>query len=691
VEKEFVNSLGMRLMRIEAGSFRMGADEEPLRRDLGAINYNEYPLCGDYDERPVHRVTISRPFYMAVCPVTNAQYEQFDPSHRALRGKLGFSREDDEAVVFVSWYDAVRFCEWLSRREGKPYRLPTEAEWEYACRAGTTTPFWTGDTLPEVFHRYNRLEKWKGTAWYPAWRSGEAGAYPADLNLAVGRTPPNPWGLYDMHGLVEEWCYDWYGPYEAVAQVDPVGRADGEFKVTRGGSHSTDLYYLRSANRLGAPPDDKHWLIGFRVVMAEMPQTKPLPPTTPAAYQLRVAQRVPPDLTKGPDPQKPYFRGPRRYVKIPFNACGPLYYRHNHDPAICVCPNGDLLAIWYSCIDEPGRELCLAVSRLRRGEEEWEEASPFWDPPDRNCHAPALWYDGEETIYHFCGLSVAGTWGNLALIMRTSRDNGVTWSKPRFIEPEHGPVPRGAPDRMPIPSVFRAQDGTIVLPSDAGHDTALYLSRDNGKTWHDAGGRIAGIHAGVAQLQDGRLLAFGRGGGTGVGGGLDRNLEGMMPMSISEDMGRTWSYGPSPFPSISFGQRLVLMRLREGPLLFVSFAGRVMLTDPSGKQRLRENGGPLTIVDAVGNTRRVSGMFAALSDDEGETWPVRKLIVPDGVTPHELELTYGTRFTMDACTAEPQGYLAACQASDGVIHLITSQRHYAFNLAWLRAPMPAHT
>src|ERR1700745_616630 len=98
-----------------------------------------------------HPGHISKGFYMGAFEVTNAQYEQFDPAHRSLRGKLGFSKEDNEAVVFVNWHDAHRFCQWLSKKEGKAYRLPTEAEWEFAARAGTTTHFYTGDTLPGMF------------------------------------------------------------------------------------------------------------------------------------------------------------------------------------------------------------------------------------------------------------------------------------------------------------------------------------------------------------------------------------------------------------------------------------------------------------------------------------------------------------------------------------------------------------
>jgi formylglycine-generating enzyme required for sulfatase activity len=640
--ESFVNSIGMKLVRADPGSFIMG-------RQQG----------GDWDERPVHKVTITKPFYMSVTEVTNAQYEQFDPQHRTLRGKLGFSTEDDEAAVFVSWHDAAKFCEWLSKKEGKPYRLPTEAEWEYACRAGTTTRFHTGDTLPRTYHK-NQTQTWQ----------------PKPVPLKVGATPANPWGFHDMHGNVEEWCHDWYGPYKQGEQVDPVGRVDGDFKVTRGGSHSTAVSYLRSANRLGTLPQDRSYLIGFRVVLGEMPETKPLPTTPVPLNQQNVTQEIPENLAEGPDPEEPYFRGPVEYVKIPSGSNGPLFSEHNHDPALVDCPNGDLLAIWYSCRTEQGRELAIAASRLRYGCHEWGPASPFWDAPDRNDHAPAMWFDGEKTIYHFNGLSAAATWGNLALIMRTSSDSGATWSKARLIAPEHGLR------HQPVESVFRTREGFIILPCDAGSGgrggTAIHISRDGGKTWVDPGadqpvpefeqggkgGWIAGIHAGVVQLKDGRLMALGRG----------NNINGRMPMSISKDMGRTWTYSASEFPPIGGGQRLVLRRLQQGPILLVSFTNR-------------KKG--MVLGDAVGKQRRVYGMFAALSFDEGKTWPVKKLLTAGGAA-RRIDGGGNTGwFVMDENHAEPKGYLAATQTPNGLIHLISSKQYYVFNLAWLNQSMPA--
>jgi len=641
-----VNAVGMKLVAIEPGSFTMG----------GAAG-------GDFDERPAHKVTLSKAFLMGATEVTNAQYEQFDPGHKKRRGQLGFSKSDDEAVVFVTWHEAVAFCRWLSKKEGKPYRLPTEAEWEYACRAGTASPFSTGDSLPRDCLKNAR------ESWFPSPR----GRNDEVVSLVVGQTPPNPWGLYDMHGNVEEWCHDWYGPYAEGDRTDPVGLAGGDYRVTRGGSHSTTPEYLRSANRMGTLPEDRSWLIGFRVVQAGMPPTEPLPVPPPPLNRRNVKQEVPADLAQGPDPTKPYFKGPRTYVTIPPGSEGPLFSRHNHCPAIVNCPNGDLLAIWYTCRREPGRELDIVASRLPCGEEAWQPASPFWGAPDRNDHASALWVDEKGTLYHFNGLSTAATWGSLATIMRTSADNGATWSKARLIMPEH------TLHHMPVESVFRMRNGRIIVPCDAvpggAGGTAVLISDDDGRTWTDPGedkpaptfqeGKtgpwIAGIHAGIVELSGGRLMAFGRG----------NSIDGHMPRSLSADGGETWTYSASPFPPIGGGQRLIVTRLKEGPILFASFAKKIAITDASGRER------------------QGSGLFAALSSDEGKTWQVKRLITDDG-PPRRMDGGGNTHlFTMSGNSAEPRGYLSVCQTPDGVIHLISSKLHYAFNLAWLLEPAPA--
>ncbi|MHC4574822.1 MAG: SUMF1/EgtB/PvdO family nonheme iron enzyme [Planctomycetota bacterium] len=626
----YTNSIGMEFVRIEPGKFQMGQIKTPLPWEIlphtgGRGDRMDSLIYGDFDEKPIHEVKISKPFYVGVFEVTNLEYELFDPGHRRLRGEYAFSSEDDGAVVYANWYDAQAFCQWLSDKEGLPYRLPTEAEWEYACRAGTTTNYSAGDVLPKEFRRRDR-------------------------SLQVGRTPASPWGLYDMHGNVEEWCQDWYGPYHSTAQVDPIGYANGDFRVTRGGHGGP--YIMRSANRAGTLPETKNWVTGFRVVIGEHPRSEPQPVPAPALNQQNVVRRRPAKVTKGPDPEKPYFKGPRKYVKIPRECNGPLFASHNHDPAIVECPNGDLLTVWYTCDSERNWELGQAASRLRWGADEWEPASPFWDGPDRNDHAPALWLDGQDTIYHFTGLSYGDEHREMALVMRTSVDSGATWSRARMIRPQYE---RG---HMPSEPVFRMSDERIVLTVD-GPDT-LWMSADEGLTWTNPGGDIPGIHAGVAQLADGRILAYSRGG----------EINRMMAKSTSSDGGKTFVSVASEFPHVDGGQRLVLLRLREGPLFFASFADKgIMITDSTGQQR------------------EVRGLFGAISLDGGETWPYKRLITDDELG-RPVECTNGGLFIMSQSNGEYQGYLAVCQGLDGVIHLISSRVHYAFNLKWLTTPPP---
>lgn len=653
-DKEFINSLGMKLVRVESGSFVMGED-----------------CSGDFDERPAHRVNITGPLYVATTPVTNAQYEEFDPSHKALRGKRGISIDDSEAVVSVSWDDAARFCKWLSKKEGKPYRLPSEAEWEYVCRAGTFGQYHTGDQLHDAFLR-NQREEWD----------------PLPVSLHVGKTPANAFGLHDMHGLVEEWCWDWYGPYEASEQTDPVGRAEGLFRVTRGGSHNTTLPYLRSANRAGTLPEDKHWFIGFRVVMGKTPKTKPLPPEPKKLWATAVTQRK----ASWPTAEKAFFEGPIRYVHPPAVPSQVPFYPHNHCPSITWCPNGDLLAAWFSTRREQGREMTILATRLRRGAREWDASAEFFKAPDRNMTGTSLFNDGKGRLIFINGLEAAQNWRNLALVMRTSTDNGATWSKPELINAEH------QPRNQVISGMSMTREGWLIQPCDASWaaqgGSAIHISRDGGKTWTDPGagtpapayrsgapgGTIAGIHAGVVQLTDGRLMAFGRGDNL-------LNAEGRwrMPMSLSEDMGKSWTYHPSEFGPVWNGQRLVLMRLREGPIFFAAF------TDSA--ENSRHPAWPwaegISVTDRAGRARRVFGLYAALSFDEGKTWPVKKLVTPGKGAQKLNGGAWTGAFSLDAIHAEPRGYMAVTQSPDGVVHLISSALHYRFNLAWLKEPMEA--
>ncbi|MHC4061893.1 MAG: SUMF1/EgtB/PvdO family nonheme iron enzyme [Planctomycetota bacterium] len=665
-EKEFTNSIGMKFVRIEPGEFQMGQLKrlvpEVLPEIEGGDRGGRFDLLaeGDFDEKPVHTVKITKPFFMGAFEVTNKQYELFDPEHRRLRGKHELSKADDEAVIYVSWYDAQAFCQWLSDKEGLAYRLPTEAEWEYACRAGTSTNYSMGDILPKEYEN----------------KPGNSCLVKTDI--PVGKTPANPWGLYDMHGNVEEWCYDWYGPYQDKSQTDPVGYVDGDFRVSRGGSFGTFSYFLRSANRMATLPGERQWATGFRVVIGELPKTKPSPVPEKPDHQQNIVQRSAKEVKKGPDPTRPCFKGPRKFMKIDRGAIGPLFAGHNHSPQITACPNGDLLASWFTCVSEKDREMARGASRLRWGNAEWDDASVFWDAPDRNDSICALWTDENGKIFHFVGTDVGATYAFHALGLRTSTDNGATWSRVRIFNPDHKLLPPWTAGHWLTEPVFRTNDGAIAFVTD-GWPT-LWYSYDDGLTWQDCGGDIKGNHPGVVQLRDGRLLGFTRGGdlrgdiivtryddlGTPKVHSNEKRPY-WMPKCISDDMGKTWTKTPSIFNDVGGGQRLAMMRLKEGPIVFASFADRgIIITDKSGAKR------------------EVRGLYAAISEDEGETWSV-KLVTDDGPGKPGMT-TNGGYFAFSQRNSEYRGYMSVCQAPNGLIHLITSFSHYAFNLKWLKTP-----
>jgi formylglycine-generating enzyme required for sulfatase activity len=231
-KKTITNTIGMNLALIPAGEFMMGSPEtEKERFDI---------------EGPQHRVKITKAFYMGTTEVTQAQWKAVmgaNPSH---------FQGDDFPVETVSWDDCQEFLKKLSAKEGKTYRLPTEAEWEYACRAGSTTRFNAGDDD-------NALD---GAGWY--------GGNSENKTHPVGQKKPNAWGLYDMHGNVWEWCQDWCGEdyYKSSPTNDPAGPETSAGRVLRGGAWNIYPRSCRSAIRLKLDPGYRHYLHGFRVVMA---------------------------------------------------------------------------------------------------------------------------------------------------------------------------------------------------------------------------------------------------------------------------------------------------------------------------------------------------------------------------------------------------------------------------------------
>ncbi len=233
----FTNSVGMQFVLLPAGTFMMGSPPEEVGRT-------------QFETR--HEVTLTRPFHMGVTEVTQAQYEAVTGDNPS---KFPGERTPAQNITYG---DAVAFCEKLSEREGRTYRLPTEAEWEYACRAGTTTPFAFGKTISD------QEVNFKATV---AYGDAERGIYRARPVAADGM-PPNPWGLISMHGNVQEWCSDWYDQdyYAKSPAVDPTGPGSGRMKALRGGSYLAYPQYCRSAHRFGASPNHKFMSIGFRVV-----------------------------------------------------------------------------------------------------------------------------------------------------------------------------------------------------------------------------------------------------------------------------------------------------------------------------------------------------------------------------------------------------------------------------------------
>ena len=243
-ESRWTNGLGMEFALIRAGSFIMGGPPgEPFRTR----------------EEVQHEVVISRPFYMQVTEVTQGQWRAIMGSEPSASKACGESCP----VERVSWLDCQEFIQKLNKRGEGVYRLPTEAEWEYACRAGTTTSFSWGET-PDCDLAMFGNNKRRGVARC-APSIQKRGLRP-DSPAPVKSYPPNPWGLFDMHGNVWEWCQDGFGPYPTGKVVDPKGIESGERKVRRGGSWFKYGTFCRSANRNFAHPANRYGTTGFRLV-----------------------------------------------------------------------------------------------------------------------------------------------------------------------------------------------------------------------------------------------------------------------------------------------------------------------------------------------------------------------------------------------------------------------------------------
>lgn len=605
------NSVGMKLVPIPAGEFVMGSDRPPAH----------------WDEQPRHRVTISHPFYIAETEVTVAQYRQFKPDAPLNPAYAPYA-------AGVSWNDAEAYCAWLSAREKRHYRLQTEAEWEYVCRAG---------------------------------RGGAGVKWETEPGVA------NPWGVRNLLAGPVEWCRDWYGEYHFGPERDPVGYAGGFMKVVRGGyldlgKKSNPALYRRPADRSGAPPSfgpyadgrpnpEKYGLsrIGFRVVLAPAPATPPRPVAVPYARAGVIDSTT--DVARGPDPRVPYFRR-RRMLPIPPEdstpaaivraGLHPSFRYHNHSPGFVVLPNGDALLVIYTSYREYEPGVSLIAARLRFGTDQWDMPSPFLDTPGANDTAPLLWQEGRRT-WLFWGNAYEE--GHYPFNFITSEDDGATWSPVRFPHIT-GPLGPDLTRPQPINTVIQDRAGAIYLAVDAGgggpfgSQSMLWCTPDGGLTWHDTLGRTAGRHTSFVFRRDGSILGM---------GGKNSGIDDFMPRSISRDGGRTYTFSKSPFSQLNSGQRPCIIRLASGRLFM---AGDYQ---PSKKTHK-----PASIKE--------SGAYVALSDDDGDTWHIKRL--PGAYSAHRHMPSVG--------------YCVARQAPNGLIYLITSLNHpalqFELNEAWILSP-----
>ncbi|QHN03010.1 SUMF1/EgtB/PvdOfamily nonheme iron enzyme [Granulicella sp. WH15] len=610
---------------ISPGSFLMGADAatlpESVIKNFGVMSSR--PEHGDYDELPAHPVQITKGFRIGVTEVSPAEFQQFDPTYVAGSATPAYA-------AGVSYAQAVAYCAWLTKKTGKPWRLPTEAEWEYVARSGGKSIFGASDTTP---------------------KADEA----------------NPWGVKNMEVGRPEWVADWYGPYQPGEQADPSGAASGYTRVVRGGGldwrhtatkTSPDLnvpatapFFVRPANRASMPPvyASKEGNIGFRVVQAGPVTTAP----TPAQhFFFETAVKQTGLLAKaklsGPDLSKPWYHTHEMFPNLQGKDMPGVGWKlgiasgigiNYHNSAIQILPNGDAIAAYYNTPDrEDDPDQTVLIMRRRAGSEEWDMPEAFPQFADAALAAPVFWNDTTHPgkIWLFWGFPRLIGAGPFCYAI--SNDNGATWSPVIF---PYFPNPIGRYVSQPINSIVRAKDGTIYIPTDStgrdsdgnGSVSAVWATKDEGKTWYDTGGRTAGRHTTIVMAKNGDILGF---------GGKNSNIEGRMPLARSTDGGKTWTKSKTPFDQLLSGERPSVIRLASGRLFFVADY------NPTNQKHIHKD-----------------GSYVALSDDDGATWTMKKL-------------------PSDVLTV---GYTTATQGPDGIIHVVTSKNkpdyEIELNEAWV--------
>jgi len=316
----------------------------------------------------------------------------------------------------------------------------------------------------------------------------------------------------------------------------------------------------------------------------------------------------------------------------------------------------------------------------------WDtEVSEFYKEADRNMHGTQLWNNAVRiangfkepfTLYLVNGICTDGKWSKLAMSFCKSTDNGVTWTEPVIMKPDTDAFHLDSDRNQPQGSALTASDGALISFSDGsaigGRGSSVNWSGDGGRTWsmRTIKDGPPGNHVGGVELKDGRIMTFSRDKGRTFGS---------LPKSLSSDQGKTWSFSKTEFPGISTVQRLALVRLEYSnpgldpdglgrkPILLISMASDGM----KGK-------------DASSNDAKIYGTYAALSWDEGKTWPVRRVMsnVKSGSKSY-VGAPWNRPFTLDATHGQNKSYWAATQTPDGIVHLTDGRLHYAFNLAWL--------
>jgi formylglycine-generating enzyme required for sulfatase activity len=611
--------------KVPAGSFIMGADTAPLPASItqGFGVMSARPGHGDFDEVPAHPVKISQSFAIGITEVTPQEYQQFDPTYVAGPATPAYA-------AGVSWHQAMAYCAWLTKKTGKPWRLPTEAEWEYVARAGGKDIFGTTSTMSKL-------------------------------------DAPNAFGVENMGVGRPEWVMDWYAPYQSGLQIDPVGAVAGYTKVVRGGGldfrksatkttpdlnvPSTSPYFARPANRASMAPayTSSTGNIGFRVVQAGPPTGKPTPEKKfffeTAVKQTGLLTNV---AVAGPDPTKPWYHMHEMFPDLEGKSMSGVGWKiglesglgiNYHNSAIQVLPNGDLLAAYYNTPDrEDDPDQTVMTMRRRAGTEDWDMPEPYPDFADAANAAPVIWHDTKypNKVWMFWGFP--RLIGAPPFCYATSIDNGATWSQVIF---PNFPEKIGRYVSQPINSIVRAPDGTIYIPTDStgkdddgnGSISAVWATKDEGKTWYDTGGRTAGRHTTIVIAKDGKLLGF---------GGKNSAIDGKMPLATSSDGGKTWVKSKTPFDELLSGERPSVIRLASGGFFFVADL------NPKHEKHIHKD-----------------GSYVAFSDDDGTTWTMKKL-------PPEI-LTVG--------------YTTATQGPDGVIHVVTSKNkpdyEIELNEAWI--------